>query len=151
MTMRGCLGFVLFSVVAALTAYADDKDAVAKELKKLQGTWIVSSVDEDGKKMPAETLKKQHEVRIEGKKMKYILNDKADEDREATLEIDPSRNPHEITVRGQMQGQETTSEGIYEVDEKTLKLCFNVREKGRPKKFPTKDTKGVALVVLKRK
>jgi uncharacterized protein (TIGR03067 family) len=137
---------LLFALVVVLPVYADDKDAVAKELQKLQGTWVISTVERGGEAMPAE---KGFEAVIKGGKLQFLNN--GQQDHEEALEIDPGKDPKHITLTREEQGKKRTVQGIYALDGDTLKLCLDGSEKGRPAKFTTKDTQEVWIFVMKRK
>ena len=125
-----------FLVVAS--AYAQDKKD-----DKLDGKWLVVSVERDGKADDA--LKGGVRV-IAGDK--YTLSDKNGKATPGTFKIDASKKPKTIDMmpaEGQYKGK--TLLGIYEVDGQSLKICFAEPGKDRPTEFASK---GAVLAIHKR-
>jgi len=136
---------VLFAVTAALTVAADDKkdDAAKEELKKMEGTWLLVSGEDNGQMMPAEMLKTIKAV-IKGDKLSIYFGDKAFE---GTLTVDPSKKPK--TMDTVMTADKKTGVAIYELDGDNFTIC--VGNKGeRPKEFTGKKDSGCSLYVYKR-
>jgi uncharacterized protein (TIGR03067 family) len=138
-------------VIGLLLAADDPNDAKKKDLDKLQGTWIASSIDYNGEKQLGDNVK-ELKVIVEGGKM--TLKSEAPEVEKygkATIKIDPSTMPKivDFTIA---QGDEkgTTFEGIYDVDKDEWKLCLKPFGKERPAKFESKADSGDVLIILKR-
>jgi uncharacterized protein (TIGR03067 family) len=137
--------------VALLLAAADPKDAKKKDLDKLQGTWIASTIEYNGEKVLGD-LVKELKVVVEGDSM--TIKSEAEEVAKygkATLKIDPSTTPKIVDVsitKGDEKG--TTFEAIYAVDKDEWKLCLKPFGKERPAKFESKGDGGDVLIVFKR-
>lgn len=133
------------SLCFANLAVADEAD----DAKKIQGTWIVVSSEDGGRKPPEEELKNLQIV-IEQERM--LL--KRDGKTLFTVEykLDPSKKPKWIdltTVRDDKK--ERTNPGIYELKGDSLKICFPESGKKRSTKFESKpDSENDVLIVLKR-
>ena len=134
-------------LTASLLAPADAKDeAVKKDMKQLQGTWSLVSLERDG--VAAPLAKEAVRVITDDK---YVMTLKPGVTIEGTFTIDPGAKP---------KGMETTPSsgpykdkallGIYEIDGDTLKICYALPAKPRPTEFTSKEGSGWILSVHKR-
>jgi uncharacterized protein (TIGR03067 family) len=140
------LGIVALGFLA--TAGDAKEDAAKKDLGKLAGKWVMSSLEIDGKEVPEDKLKG---TTLEIKEDKYIVKTK-DDMYEVTLKLDPGKNPKEIDMIFP-NGNELPKvrKGIYEIGEDTFKLCRGQADDAeRPKEFGTWPNTGVFLVVWKK-
>src|SRR5439155_10414112 len=114
-----------------------------REMKKLEGTWIVRFHQRDGTWIPAEELKDET-LLIAGNRMTFRLNGKAT--LEITYEIDPTRKPRflDTSVAGK------TVHGIYEIDGDKLKICEAPPGKDRPTTFKADAGSGRFLTFYER-
>jgi uncharacterized protein (TIGR03067 family) len=127
-----------FAFLAIGLVFADDKKD-----DKLDGKWLIVSVERDGKADDA--FKGGARVIAGGK---YTLADKNGKATPGTFKVDPSKKPKTIDMmpaEGQYKGK--TLLGIYEVDGQTLKICFAEPGKERPTEFASK---GAVLAIHKR-
>jgi uncharacterized protein (TIGR03067 family) len=144
-------------IISALLAlvpmsFAIRDDSVKTEFAKLEGVWQVVSHQTEGKAANEEHWTKVH-FTFKGNELTFkgddILSKKA---AKITLVIDPSTTPKVIDmsiVAGEFKG--TVLEGIYEIKDDSLKICFrNEEKKNRPNDFTTKDDSGLVLFVLHR-
>lgn len=119
------------------------------EVKKLEGTWVVTSATRDGKAWV--DLK---EMTFAGKELTLKSKDGKEQgfpfEQRLPFKVDPTRTPKAIDLRILSAGGWFTSnvdiKGIYELDRDTLKLCLGAQDK-RPTEF---SDKGSSLIVLKR-
>jgi uncharacterized protein (TIGR03067 family) len=112
---------------------ADDKAELEKEARKFRGTWTFESSVAGGQELPADDLK-MVVVIFEGDKHTVKKGDEVIQ--VGTQKLDPSRSPKTIDVtmvEGPHKG--TVMLGIYEIDENTLKVCFDPEGKTRPTEF----------------
>ena len=140
--MKRLLG-VLLLAGAVLAVAADDKkeDAAKAELKKLEGTWLLVSAEENGQKAPDNGVKIKAVVK--GDKLTIYFGDQK---LEGTISVDPSKKPKEIdTVT---TADKKKSLAIYELNGDTLKICGGKGE--RPKEFKADKGSNCALYVYKR-
>jgi uncharacterized protein (TIGR03067 family) len=144
---------LLFAVALTASASGPDKqdDAVKKELKKLQGAWVSSSVTYNGKEYFADGkpglrfVFKGDVATIEGNdavKKEYA---------KLRVKLDPSTTPRllDMTITEGVQ-KDAAMEGIYELKDDELKFCVKVFGNDRPTKFEAPAGSSIALVVLKR-
>jgi uncharacterized protein (TIGR03067 family) len=126
----------LLVLAVALAAAADKPKPDEKaELAKLQGTWKVVSVEEDGKPLPAEEVR-GWSLTVEGPNYTFRNGREAVE---GTYKLNPLQNPGAIdATRGSGAAKGKTLWGIYRVAGDDLKICFNKPgEEVRPKELKT--------------
>jgi len=126
-------------------------DDSAKELNKLQGTWIMVTGEKDGEKIADEHIKKNKLV-YKGKKVELESPHQSKETIKATTVIDVTKNPKQMDwVRDTGPDAGKTMYAIYEwIDPDQYRVCFAVAGKDRPKEFATKAGSGRYLHVWKR-
>jgi uncharacterized protein (TIGR03067 family) len=142
-------GFAMRHVIFSLmlfafglgTATAQD-DQAKKDLEKLQGSWKAETAIMGGEKAPAEQLAKMG-LTFKGNEVIPAENPKD----VATIKLDPSKKPAQMDLT---EKNKTVSQGIYEIDGDTLKLCFSEPGEGRPKTFESPKGKPTFFLVLKR-
>jgi len=147
-----------------LAADAPRDDAAKKEMKKLQGTWVMVSGEMEGEKLSEEQVKKipkfvlvfvDESVSLK----KYARGEDAPPQVlfKGTFKLDPSQKPKTIDIKilediNENLNKGKTVPGIYELDGATLRWC--APEPGskadRPKAFSTKPGTKHMLSVLKR-
>jgi uncharacterized protein (TIGR03067 family) len=116
-------------------ASTEKKKTIKKDLERLQGEWILNSVNGDEGVFSGSVF--------------VVTDDKFEWEsgfgrHRGTFTIDPTKNPKAIDIYF-----DVVSLGIYEIEGKTLKI-YASREK-RPEKFPTPEGKdGEAIVEFKR-
>ncbi len=139
--MKRTWGLMLAVAVLGLVSwtYAQDKDKVAEEDKKFEGTWIVTAMEIRGNKADAQNFENMT-FTFKGKKYEQKNGDELVE--AGTQDLDPSKSPKHMDVNvteGETKGQKQLA--IYEIDGDKCKMCFAQHgEKDRPSKFDTKDT-----------
>ena len=139
------------------------KDAINKDLEKLEGTWTIVSMESKTHKIPEADLK---EMQLTIKGNQWAMTHARGLDK-ASIRIDPTKDPKTIDLifssLGAMgstfklaPGRKITSRGIYKLEYKegegdTLTLCRvdDPRVK-RPKEFKTSERAGMVLVFRRR-
>jgi uncharacterized protein (TIGR03067 family) len=146
-SMRVFLLFAMMSVIIPLL-WAEQDEAIRKDMAALQSEWSMVSGSADGQPMPERMLKQ----------MKRIC--KGDETTTTTagqiflkakFSIDPSKAPKTIDYQmteGFTKGKKQL--GIYELDGDTFKSCFARPGAERPTDFTSKPGDGRTLSVWKR-
>jgi uncharacterized protein (TIGR03067 family) len=130
--MKHCVVLIVLAV-ASVGLCADPKPPKAD--KALTGRWTPESAVMAGKELPSEALKSMSLVLARGK---YTLTN-GDQVDEGTYKVDESEVPKTITfvgTKGKHEGK--TMFGIYELENGTLRLCFDTTGKTHPTKFESK-------------
>ncbi len=126
----------------------DEKEAVKKELIKLQGEWSMISGSADGTAMPEAMLREMKRI-CKGDETTTTMGGQVYF--KAKITIDPSSKPKTIDYQmteGFTKGKKQL--GIYELDGDTFKSCFGKAGGDRPKEFTSKPGDGRTLSVWKR-
>ncbi len=127
-----------------LQAAAEQQPQEKKDQDRIQGTWVVQSLTDNGKAMPAE----------EARSIKLTFSDERvtiqlkDESKQGTFKLDPGKKPREIDITVARENKRGL--GIYKFEDDTLTLAVVDSDRGRPKAFASEAGSQVALVVLKR-
>jgi uncharacterized protein (TIGR03067 family) len=145
---------MLLVVGAASTlSAADDTDAKAAEVKKLQGTWTIVSGEFSGKAMTPKDVGLDKIV-VTGEKMALMRGDK--EVAVYPFEVHPDKKPRGMTWTKKMGEKEGKLPVIYELDGTKLKICFPLlpgkpaeKPPTPPENFETKD-KPLGLVIAEK-
>ncbi len=128
-------------LAVTLLAAAGRADEPKKDAGKLEGTWVVTSSEDNGQKVAREVGDK---VVITADTITLMSGDKKES---IGYKVDPSKAPKWIDLTG---GKKTYP-GIYELDGDTLKLCWPESGTERATKFESKPSgPNDRLVVLKR-
>jgi len=127
------MGQIQLVVIAGLLVGADTpKDAA----KKLDGTWLMVSGEEEGKKLPEDRVKKARLVIKGNEHLVQVGSDTL----KGTHKVDTASKPYTIDAmdtEGRFKGKPML--GIYELDGDQFKVCFNHPGKARPKDFASGD------------
>jgi uncharacterized protein (TIGR03067 family) len=125
------------------------KDPVKEEMKKLQGTWILTALTTDGN-ATANVAEWDFKLTIKGNK--YTVRVRGRTTLEGTIKINPTRKPkvfEETHTTGPKKGQ--ASVGIYKLEGDRLTLCLPETGKdNRPTEFVSKSGTQHELTVFKR-
>src|SRR5262245_52663542 len=138
----------LFSVLFLIGAGEAAKDA-KKELEKLQGEWEVVSMDFLRNNFllnmrDDETITRKTPLVIKGNVWTPPMTTCT-----LTVKIDPTKDPKELDLLGDIDGTEVIWRGIYKIEGETLIFCrAHIANDERPKEF--KAGEGVCLFVFKR-
>jgi uncharacterized protein (TIGR03067 family) len=147
-----CLSLALLLSAAVSFANADAKDdAVAQEVKKFEGTWVLVSGEKEGKPVSAEDIKNSKLVH-KGKDVTVTTPHQSKEPIKSKFELDPSKNPKEmewVRANGPDAGKKMLA--IYEwIDPDQYRVAFAPAGNDRPKEFATKPGTGQIMHVWKR-
>jgi len=144
--VRPILAAFLLGLVCTLPAVAED--AVQKDQKQLQGTWLVTGAEKDGQAFD----------RIKGGKLtvkdsNFTIVTAGGVELKGDLRLDPAKKPRQLDLAHQ-EGllRDKTWEGIYDLDGDDLKLCYAEADSGkpRPSEFKTEPDSRLLLVIMKR-
>ena len=134
-------------VLSPLTAA--DKDEGKLDPAKLVGTWSYVSGEEDGKKKTADDLKGGT---VEITKETIMLKD-ANATYVIKYTLDTKKSPVRISmeITKGPQGEGSKAEGIIELKDDELKICYPPMGGEAPKEFSAKEGSKLHLFVLKKK
>src|SRR5262249_27071458 len=124
----------------------EDKDATAKDLELLRGTWQVRSMDFGGKPLPAELLT-EFKHTFAGNKLTWDgalgMMSRAGKVTalegvyQCTFKIDPTTKPKQMDITFHNRKGTPALLAIYAIEGDTLRLCFSSIR--RPTEFSSKD------------
>jgi uncharacterized protein (TIGR03067 family) len=113
-------------------------DPTAEDQKNLQGTWIMMTEEDQGRKLPEEKL--QTRFRLVIKDAKWTLKEnQGPEMKQWKVKLDATRRPKQgdfTYLFGNNKGR--VSFGIYELKGDTLRLCIAEPGENRPTRFEGK-------------
>ncbi len=160
---RPCAG------VAALLIFALACASAELDMPRTGGTWTVAEYDQNGAALPADIVKKmkvtiaddrivikprvvvQYQPIFDAakKNVEVVFNVEADKSDEAGVKFDAPKQRIDLVWRG-ARGESKTMPGMYVLEDDTLKICFALAGKNRPKKFPEAPKVGLVRMVLQR-
>ena len=137
--------FVVLTLVLSFTSAARGGDA--KDGDALQGTWLPATAELAGKPFPDEVRKS---IKLVVKDDKYTVTVGKQVD-QGTVKLKPSAKPKEMDITGtEGPNKGKTILAIYERNGDTLRVCYDLSGKNRPKEFKTKEGTQLFLVTYKR-
>jgi uncharacterized protein (TIGR03067 family) len=123
-------------------------DPARTDLDRLQGTWVLVSMETEGHDVAALDFK-DWTVVYEQNRMTLRAGERVR--RRGIVTLDPGRKPKAINTWDQDGPYEDqTVPGSYELEGDTLKLCFARPGRERPKEFTTKSGTAFLVCVYKR-
>lgn len=103
-------------------------------LEKFQGSWRLTGWELAGGKLTAEEMKARDDVMvIEGNNFTYL--DKGQKVYFGRIAVDSTQDPPTLLLLGTDRKQDMYTWCIYELDGDTLRICKDVKGKGRPTEF----------------
>jgi uncharacterized protein (TIGR03067 family) len=138
---------ILITGLVLPTPAGEKDDALARDMKLLEGNWSLHSFVANGKEAPTETIQT---IRLTIKGNRYLV-DFGKQKMELTFKIDPSKKPKSIDLINVKDDKKTVTHGIYEVSADTLKMCRGTESgQERPTEFAAKEGSKLAVAVYKR-
>jgi uncharacterized protein (TIGR03067 family) len=125
----------------ALSIAAPAAKEKPKELPKIEGDWVVESIE--GDKAPPETVT----MRFKDGKVAILAGKR--EEPGANITVDFRLKPATIDIRPDNAPAEVVVRGIIEINGDTMKLCFT-KKGDRPTEFKGDAANRIALITLKR-
>jgi len=139
-----------------------------QEPAKIHGTWVAVEYDQNGIK-PPDAITAKMKVAIKGdkltigprivaeykpvlssdKKVEVVFSIDGNKSEEVTYKLEPDKGRIDLIWKG-ARGETKTTKGVYLLEDDSLKICFALDGKNRPKKFPEAPTTGLVRMVLKR-
>jgi len=138
---------LLFCILIVPFAFGGDAANAKDDDKKMQGTWKPVSAELGGKPFPDEVTKTIKLVLNDGK-YTVTVGDQTDE---GTYKLGPTKKPRELDIvgiKGPNQGK--TILAIYDLTDSTLRVCYDLSGKVRPKEFKSMADTPQFLVDYKR-
>lgn len=127
-------GLLLATVAVSASLGDDNEEAVKHDRKLYEGTWKAIALEIQGNKSMDEDVKKISVVN--GSDNTWSLRVDGKEISKGTNTIYPTQKPKTIDFKPtEGEGKDQVYLGIYEIDEKTRKLCFAPAGKPRPTEF----------------
>lgn len=137
--------FVLPALVLSFTLAARSDDA--KDSDTIQGTWLPSTAELAGKKLPDE-VRKTIKLVVMGDKYTVTAGKGVDQ---GTVKLNPAAKPKKLDITGtDGPNKGKTILAIYERTGDTLLVCYDLSGKSRPTEFKTKEGSQLFLVTYKR-
>jgi uncharacterized protein (TIGR03067 family) len=137
----------LLLTAACLATALAPRPAAGADKDDLQGVWVATSIEVNGKPAPAGEVK---HTRFTFKGDKLLIRGAKDDGREVecACKIGADKMPKQIDI----VAKDKTLAGIYEVKGDELKVCFENggKPENRPKKFATNREEELVLIVFKR-
>lgn len=146
--------FMFFGVLLTATgaiASADEAndEAIKKDHKLIEGTWRIVALEINGEKSDEEDAMKL--TVVNGSDGTWSVRSEGNEISKGTSTIDPTKKPKTIDLTPTEGGGKGKAHlGIYELGEKTRKLCFAPPGKDRPTKFSSTPGSEHILVTFER-
>jgi uncharacterized protein (TIGR03067 family) len=144
--MKSMLASIALFVGTLLFAHAGEEPT---DFDRMQGTWVIVSLIENGKAISAEEAAALEFV-IE--KDVYTAYEKGKAVVKYQFKLDPAKTPKQIDFTylvGDDKGK--TEPGIYTFDKDQIKFVLDENKKGRPAVFEGKETETCSVLVLKKK
>lgn len=144
-------------VVGLLTPKEESKEgqdlandnAIKKDRKQIEGTWRIVALEVNGNKAMDEDAKKL--AVVNGSDGSWSLRSEDKEISKGTSTIDPTKKLKTIDFTPtEGAGKDNFYLGIYELGEKTRKLCFAPPGKERPTEFSSTPGSEIVLVTFER-
>jgi uncharacterized protein (TIGR03067 family) len=143
--MKDILAITLIASFTAFAVHAGDEKA---DLEKLQGTWTVVSLTEEGKAVPAAEIAN---LQITIEKDEYTATEKDKVVAKYRFKLDPTKKPAAIDFTPLLGKEKIIEQGIYVFEKDQLKICIDETGKTRPTVFEGKGTETCSVIVLKKK
>jgi uncharacterized protein (TIGR03067 family) len=142
-------GVLLVGMVAVVTAEEAKEAAIKQDRQQIQGTWRVIALVINGSQASDDDARRLTVVNgIDGS---WTLRSEENDVSSGTSTIDPSQTPKTIDLtvtEGEGKGDQFM--GIYELGEKTRKLCFVQKGQERPTEFASTPGSDRILVTFQR-
>lgn len=140
--------FPLLLLAVVTGAEEAKKDAGAEDLKRMEGNWVLVSMEVDGMKIPDDDAMALFRS-VKGDQ--YTVSRYRKAAGKGTIKLDATKKPRAIDafpIRADGKGKAVL--GIYEFDGDKLKLCFAAPGNARPTEFSAKEDSGHTLTVWQR-
>ena len=143
------LSIAVLVIMGSALAVAQD-DAAKKDLKLLQGTWIMAALEVNGMEVAADKLEG---TVLTIKDDRYVVKVKERLVTTAVIELDAKKDPRQLNMTPQDgDKKDKLHKGIYKIDGDTFKMARGLNpEQERPNQFATWPDTNVFVVTWKKK
>jgi len=139
---------VLILVAGALIAAEKKKEALPKDVEKMQGDWTIVQALHNGESADEDKIKEAALV-FKGSKFTLTMNG---ETHEVPFTVDPKKKPKTIDAKPTNgMFKDKTLLGIYEIKGDDLKMCFSEPGSDRPTEIKSEGGSNTFMMVVKRK
>jgi uncharacterized protein (TIGR03067 family) len=131
-----------------LLAQTDAQEAAKKDLERLQGTWVMTALEVDGKDVGLEKIQGTT-LTIKGDKYSVKAKDNVNG---CVIRLDPKKDPPAIDMIFMQPGAgDKTHKGIYKIEGDTFRICRGLgAEQERPGQLATWPNTGYFVVTWKK-
>lgn len=144
MKLHGLLSGVLGLLMAGAATQAEKP---TRDIEKMQGKWIIVSVEVNGTHMAKDKLREAPgALTLNGNHYTLTFGDITNT---GTFKLDPKIKAVNV-VPGDGPNKDKVFAGVYAIEGDRLKTCFDVNGGSRPTEFTTKDRPGWVLIEQKR-
>jgi len=125
-------------------------DAAKKDLKALQGAWVIAALEVNGMEVAADKLEG---TVLTIKDDRYIVKIKDKVINTAVIELNPKKDPKELNMTPQEgAAKDKLHKAIYKIEGDTFKMARGLNpEQDRPDQFATWPGTNVFVITWKRK
>jgi uncharacterized protein (TIGR03067 family) len=144
MSLRGLIIMIPVLLIVPMPSQGEEPKT---DTDKIQGTWKLVRLEEDGNLNPGEIVNGS-ELVFKGDALTFV--DDKPGGTKFTYKLDPSTKPAGLDIThadGKKKGE--TLKGIYSLEGDSLKICFGKPDQ-RPKDFTAKAMSGQWILMLKR-
>src|SRR5262249_33889467 len=129
--------------LAAVVCCGEGQD----DAKAMEGTWLPTTAEVAGKKLPDKTLK-TIKLALKGDSYTVTVGEQTDRGK---VKLDPGKKPRAMDITGtEGPNKGKTMLAIYELTKDSLKICYDLSGQARPTKFKPQPGPQLFLVTYKR-
>jgi uncharacterized protein (TIGR03067 family) len=150
--MKTLICTALVFLCALVPLHGDEKDKEKpkdNDLERLQGTWRVVSLTEEGKAVVKEVA---DTIEIVIDKDTFTASEKGVVGAKYSITLEPNKSPKQIDFKhliGESKGG--VEPGIYQFEKDQVRMILDEKRKGRPTVFEGKETASYSVIVLEKK
>jgi uncharacterized protein (TIGR03067 family) len=142
MIVRLCIALALVLSFSSALWSGDAKDDDV-----MQGTWLASAAELGGNKFP-DDVRKSIKLMVKDGKYTVTVGKRPDQ---GTIKLDASAKPKAMDITGtEGPNKDKTILAIYELEGDTLRVCYDLGGKNRPREFKSGAGTQEFLVTYKR-
>lgn len=143
---------VIFSLCVAVNASADKPGESNRHDLRLNGVWILQSIETGGRKIEGEDMPERMRgtTRTIDKTQMILSRGGGTRQQKLTLAVDTSAKPKQMDISAQSNGRTRVLKCIYEIKDDILRIAENTSD--RPQSFKTdKSTRTMVTTYARKK